>query len=195
MYSVWSQAEKSNAKYLPLDSYGWIIENQILKVKWDTAENISQVTNLVKQLTSGCGCKKGCKTKRCKCYQSNHICSVSCKCVSCENLPQSQTCSQSAHVSTSQIPSLCTNQTTNNIESSTTDMSSTESHVVFEKGVSDSESESDGDSDSEEFEDAYDAYDFDNLDQIDTSKRLKADDLSYACASDTESDLSEIESY
>ena len=108
---------------------------------------------------------------------------------------QSQTCSQSAHVSTSQIPSLCTNQTTNNIESSITDMSSTESHVVFEKGVSDSESESDGDSDSEEFEDAYDAYDFDNLDQIDTSKKLKADDLSCACASDTESDLSEIESY
>ena len=95
MCDVWLQVDKSNVSHLPLDDYGWTIDNGLVKFKWDTPENIARVVNVVKQLTSGCGCKKGCKTKRCKCHQAHQICSVSCKCRSCENPHQYGECSDS----------------------------------------------------------------------------------------------------
>ena len=60
---VWLQADESNVSHLPLDDYGWTIDNGLVKFKRDTPENIARVVDVVKQLTSGCGCKKGCKTK------------------------------------------------------------------------------------------------------------------------------------
>ena len=92
---VWLQADKSNVSRLRLDDYGWTIDNGLVKFKWDTPENIARVVNVVKQLTSGCGCKMDCKTKRCKCHQAHQICSVSCKCRSCENPHQNGECSDS----------------------------------------------------------------------------------------------------
>ena len=58
------QADQATVEYLPVDDYGWVIENGVLTIQRDSPENIAHITDVVKQLTSGCSYKKGCKTKR-----------------------------------------------------------------------------------------------------------------------------------
>ena len=89
------QADQATVEYLPVDVYGWVIESEVLIIQWDTPEKIAHITDIVKQLTSGCSCKKGCKNKRRECYQAHHNCSVGCKCASCENPQQTDRCSDS----------------------------------------------------------------------------------------------------
>ena len=71
--SLWMQADQATVEYLLVDDYGWVIESGVLRIQWDTPENIAHITDVVKQLTSCYGCKNGCKTKRCKCHQARAV--------------------------------------------------------------------------------------------------------------------------
>ena len=61
--SLWMQADQATVEYLPVDDYGWVIESGVLTIQWDSPENIAHITDVVKQLTSGCSCKKAVKPK------------------------------------------------------------------------------------------------------------------------------------
>ena len=56
------QADQATVECWPVDDYGWVIESGVLTIQWDTPENIAHITD-VKQLTSGCSCKKAVKPK------------------------------------------------------------------------------------------------------------------------------------
>ena len=47
------QTDQATAEYLLVDDYGWVIENGVLTVQWDTPENIAHITDVEKHLTSG----------------------------------------------------------------------------------------------------------------------------------------------
>ena len=83
--NLWKQAVNYVTKPLPVENHGWEFDNDKLCVKWDISENIQAVTQKVKQLTKGCGCKSGCKSKRCGCCTAHQSCGVSFHCTLCEN--------------------------------------------------------------------------------------------------------------
>ena len=55
-----------NITFIELTDYGWHKENGQLMVTWDTETNLHNVQCTVDFLTTGCKCKMGCATKRCK---------------------------------------------------------------------------------------------------------------------------------
>ena len=71
-------------------SLGWIKgTNDAIEINWDDS-------NVVDSFVSSyvtCGCRTGCGTKRCKCFSSNNLCNVRCKCTNCKNTRDSTTCS------------------------------------------------------------------------------------------------------
>ena len=82
----WSQANVQNVTPLDLLGHDWAIENQTLKIVWDSQENIERVRENVIFLTSkGCSCKGNCSTCRCKCSKQHKNCRANCKCSDCEN--------------------------------------------------------------------------------------------------------------
>ena len=203
---VWLQADESNVSHLPLDDYGWTIDNGLVKFKWDTPENIARVVDVVKQLTSGCGCKKGCKTKRCKCHQAHQVCNISCKCKSCENPHQNGKCSDSlctanmTQFTNNQLPVLNTVENTPQFTNNQLPVLNTVENTpgltlvtdidVFEEIVDESDN-SDNDSGSETELDCFpsdDEYDFDNLNQL----LRKATDIE-SDEEDEEHDINDID--
>ena len=72
-----------------LKDYGWIRVDGQLQVVWDTPENTLKVKERLDFALSGCKCKTGCKTRRCKCLKSGKTCGPGCECVSCDNSPHS----------------------------------------------------------------------------------------------------------
>ena len=164
---VWLQADQASVSHLSLNDYGWAVENGSVKFKWDTPENIARVVDVVKQLTIGCSCKKGCKTKKCKCHQAHQNCSVSCKCRSCENPHQNiEKCSDPlctidvTQVMNNQISVLSTVQNTSDL-TSITDIN------VYDDTAGESDN-SDNESDSETEHDFCpndDEYSYDYLNQ------------------------------
>ena len=81
----WSQATRANINLLPLDSFGWMVNGNVISVEWDSPENIRQLKNRVAFLTHGCNCKTGCTTLLCKCVKSGHQCGPGCGCCQCQN--------------------------------------------------------------------------------------------------------------
>ena len=81
----WSQATRTNIYLLPLDSFGWMVNGNVISVEWDSPENIRQVKNRAAFLTHGCNCKTGCTTLRCKCVKSGRQCGPGCGCCQCQN--------------------------------------------------------------------------------------------------------------
>ena len=78
--NYWSQANVQNVTSLDLSGHGWAIENQTLKIVWDSQENIKRVCENVEFLTSkGCSCKGNCSTHRCKCSKQHKNCRANCK--------------------------------------------------------------------------------------------------------------------
>jgi len=73
----------------PLDGNGWVLENGVLSIFWDTPENMQKVKQRVRLLMNGCGCKSGCRTRRCSCKKRNSVCGAGCRCVHCENTENS----------------------------------------------------------------------------------------------------------
>ena len=56
---------------------------------WDVPENIQRVKERVEYVLSGCKCKTGCGTRRCKCRKSGRSCGPGCHCHGCVNVPNS----------------------------------------------------------------------------------------------------------
>ena len=78
---VWSQACSSSLDVPAPTEHGWCVNTTgKIEVSWDTEESIASVKALVESLTSGCKCKTGCSTNRCKCRKSGDYCSVGCRC-------------------------------------------------------------------------------------------------------------------
>ena len=72
----------------PLHGNGWVKENGILNICWDTSDNMQKVKDRVRLLMNGCGCKSGCMTGRCGCKKRGSVCGAGCRCVNCENIEQ-----------------------------------------------------------------------------------------------------------
>lgn len=106
---VWQQALCSTMQVPNLTQYGWSVNaaGEVL-VEWDTEESISAVKALLQSLTSGCSCKTGCTTKRCKCSKAGQRCSVGCHCHDCKNNATSRR--NSSRASTRHAPQHCQGQ-------------------------------------------------------------------------------------
>ena len=130
---VWSQADKNDVVYPPLDHFGWAIKDNKLSIIWDTEENIKKVESKIKLWTQGCNCATGCKTNRCGCRQKQNSCCPGCKCGSnCENLFF---------------------DSTSNINSDVASSSSVPNFSETNEQDDDNDGDSDGDSDMEFFPD------------------------------------------
>lgn len=82
---MWQQAESARMVLAPLEGNGWLREEGILNIVWDTPVNRLKVKQRVRLLMNGCGCKTGCRSGRCGCKKSGSICGAGCRCVNCEN--------------------------------------------------------------------------------------------------------------
>ena len=58
---------------LLIHPYKWRLDNNSLRIEWDSDDNISKVQMQVALLKKGCGCKTGCQTGRCKCRKKTRI--------------------------------------------------------------------------------------------------------------------------
>ena len=59
----------------------------MLEVIWEVPENVSKVQARLDFAFSGCKCKTGCTTRRCKCLKQGKTCGPGCQCLNCRNLP------------------------------------------------------------------------------------------------------------
>lgn len=85
--TVWRQCTQTNIVYPPLDGNGWKKTTpNSLAIDWDSEENTARVREMIALIKTGCGCKTGCQTSRCKCKRGGNYC-FGCKCVRCSNLP------------------------------------------------------------------------------------------------------------
>ena len=98
-------------------SLGWIKgTDDTIEINWDDSNAVdSVVSSYVK-----CGCKTGCGTKRCKCFSSNNLCNVRCKCTNCKNTRDSPNSVASANDSICQV----------HVESDTDDDTSEDEQIV-----------------------------------------------------------------
>ena len=64
--------------------YLWKREGNTLYPVWDAEQNIQNIIQKVKVLTTGCKCKKGCKG-RCGCRRAGRECGPGCSCIHCTN--------------------------------------------------------------------------------------------------------------
>ena len=71
--------------HIGLCEFGWQRTNGALEVVWDTPEAERVVKKQLDFVLSGCGCKTGCNTRRCKCYKQQQGCGPGCRCVGCIN--------------------------------------------------------------------------------------------------------------
>lgn len=62
--NMWSHAHSSDINFLPLQNYGWISNGDFV---WECNHNIEEVKRRIQYLTTGCGCKNGCRTRQCRC--------------------------------------------------------------------------------------------------------------------------------
>ena len=97
----WSQASSNSYYTLPLNDNGWKVTEGCLEIDWDDDQNSEQVKENVRLLLRGCGCKKGCNTKRCSCCKAGRKCGPGCRCSHCENVPSSIQVSRTPETETS----------------------------------------------------------------------------------------------
>lgn len=64
---MWGQADHAALQLAPLTSFGWNLVDDVLKIEWDSSDNIAMVKERVGSLTKGCKCRSGCGTSRCGC--------------------------------------------------------------------------------------------------------------------------------
>ena len=72
--------------FVALDEYGWRREQGRLEIVWEVKENIQKSQERINYVLKGCGCRTGCKTKRCNCKKNSSKCGPGCRCVNCSNL-------------------------------------------------------------------------------------------------------------
>ena len=86
---VWRQANFGEMEVPSTATHGWQLTDGALAITWDTPESLDAIQALVESLTSGCQCKSGCSSKRCKCFKKGRECSTGCRCRNCKNLQDS----------------------------------------------------------------------------------------------------------
>ena len=84
--NMWGQSDKNRMTLLPLQQFGWRIDNEELTIVWDTEENIKAIHDRVDVLLKGCKCTTGCSTGRCSCKRKSSTCMEGCQCINCNNL-------------------------------------------------------------------------------------------------------------
>jgi hypothetical protein len=82
---MWKQADANEMEVKALSDYGWQINEGVIGVMWDSAENIKKIRKRAEILLKGCKCKTGCSTGRCRCRKDNSLCTEGCDCLNCEN--------------------------------------------------------------------------------------------------------------
>ena len=83
---LWAQAAQQRVEHPKLEEYGYTRnEDGSIGILWDSESSTRDVTELVSELTSGCKCKTGCKTGRCKCHKGHKRCGAGCQCQNCNN--------------------------------------------------------------------------------------------------------------
>ena len=86
--TVWGKSLEPVFDYPLITQYGWVVEDGVVSVVWDTVENMKKVRDNVVFLTKGCGCKSEknkCVSGRCKCFKNGNKCDPGCSCKFCEN--------------------------------------------------------------------------------------------------------------
>lgn len=73
-----------------MNRFGWKRNEGKLEVIWDSPENIELVHQRVQFVLSGCRCKTGCTTRRCKCTKEGRKCGPGCRCTGCRNTTVTQ---------------------------------------------------------------------------------------------------------
>ena len=82
---MWAQSDQNHMVLEPITAYGWRLENDTLRVIWDTEENMRSVRERVGALLCGCKCMTGCKSRVCGCKRKDTKCTEGCQCTNCEN--------------------------------------------------------------------------------------------------------------
>lgn len=82
----WSQATQNSYTILDITAFGWKLSDGRIEMDWDDECNTSRVSDHVQLLLRGCGCKKGCNTRRCSCLKSGKHCGPGCTCRNCQNV-------------------------------------------------------------------------------------------------------------
>ena len=62
---MWNQADPNTMTLKTMIGNGWLLDEEQMKIQWDSEENIKAVKTKVATLLRGCSCKKGCNTARC----------------------------------------------------------------------------------------------------------------------------------
>ncbi|XP_068756859.1 uncharacterized protein [Montipora capricornis] len=73
--SIWTSLDEQQFYPSPSD-FGWKMENNRWRPRWTVLPEASKACNELLK----CGCKKGCKSGRCKCFKANLPCTELCSC-------------------------------------------------------------------------------------------------------------------
>ena len=92
---LWSQADKQTVTVKDINTSGWKADSGKLKVVCGASDHIASIQEKVALLTRGCGCKTGCRSKRCICAKKGQYCAPGCKCSQCRNIESSSSISDS----------------------------------------------------------------------------------------------------
>lgn len=78
---IWKRALNPIISPPSIVEHGWIVDDGTVKLKWmnlpSAPESILENVN--------CGCKSGCRTKRCSCLKAELKCTTLCSCSGCTN--------------------------------------------------------------------------------------------------------------
>lgn len=101
--SIMADSAYTKLPYSPgqLSLHGYRIEGTKVSVVWDDDKYMAEVTSNTEMLLCGCKCKKGCRTKNCKCLKAGIKCGASCSCIGCVN------CSSQEKVALEDVPEDC----------------------------------------------------------------------------------------
>ena len=81
----WEQSCHNDIILLPVDYFGWSVNENSLVVNWDSDKNVMAIRKRVTFLTKGCGCRTGCTSKKCKCVMDEIPCGPGCLRKNCKN--------------------------------------------------------------------------------------------------------------
>ena len=83
----WRKASNNNMQLLPVISFGWKLNKEVLQIEWDSDENIQTIKEHVTFLLRGCKCTKSkCSTRVCSCRKAGRPCGPGCSCTGCTNI-------------------------------------------------------------------------------------------------------------
>lgn len=63
------------------EEYGWKVVDGKIVVNWGLSE-----TSILDNKHTTCGCRSGCNTRRCTCYNASQKCTYTCRCTNCLNV-------------------------------------------------------------------------------------------------------------